>query len=197
MYHKIQGTCVWDFMSLEVTELEEGECAAFHWAVVFFGDEAVKLLLMTLQKLGSAKLPPAIVYIALVGSGLLMAHQMASQSTLRLERLCTLVTFEGADLSVDLHVSSHVVLRREHLVTQQAFDVLGALDMHVLHMLVQVGSVVGRVVTLGAVEQLGLVWEVCVMVYLRHTPARSMQATVLSKSSRCVQRNSLGWGVLC
>lgn len=39
--------------------------------------------------------------------------------------------------------------------------------MHVLHMLVQVGSVVGGVVTLGAVEQLGLIWEVCVVVDLQ------------------------------
>ena len=154
-------------MALEVAELEEGELAPFHGAVVLLGDEAVELLLVTLQELGSPELTLAVVYIALVGPGHLVAHQVAPQGALRLERLLTLVALEGAHLGVDLHVAPHVVLCGEHLVAQQAFDVLGALHVHVLHVLVQVRPVVGRVVALRAVEQLGLVREVRVVVDLK------------------------------
>lgn len=69
-------------MTLEVAEFEEGKFAPFNRTVVLLGDETVKLLLVTLQELGSPKLTLAVVYIALVGSGHLMAHQVAPQGAL-------------------------------------------------------------------------------------------------------------------
>jgi hypothetical protein len=69
-------------------------------------------------------------------------------------------------LSVNFHVTSHVVLGGEQLLTQHARDVSGSLYVHVLHMLVEVGTVVGRIVALLAVVQLGLVREMSMVVNL-------------------------------
>ena len=74
----------------------------------------------------------------------------------------------GSDGRVDLHVPPHVVFRAEHFLTLWTGDVSVSLDVHVLHVLVQVGPIVGGVVALLAVEQLGLVREVRVVVNLRH-----------------------------
>lgn len=153
-------------MSLEVTELKEGECAALHRTVIFLGNQAVELLLVALQELGGAELAIAVVDIALERAGHLVTHGVPLEGTGRLERLVALFTLVWAHLSMDLHVAPHVVFGREHLVARQALDVPWPLNVHVLHMLVQVGTIVGGVVTLLAVEQLGLVREVRVVVHL-------------------------------
>ena len=154
-------------MSLQVTQLEEGEPTPLHQTMVLLGNQAVEFFLVTLQELGRAELPLAVVYIALVRACNLVADQVTTQGALGLEGFIALVALEGAHLRVNLHVAAHVVLCGEELVAQEALDVAGPLHVHVLHMFVQVGAIVGGIVALVAVEQLGLVWEVGVVVNLQ------------------------------
>lgn len=61
--------------------LEEGIIATLNKAEEFFGDQAMKLLLVTLQELGGSEVPVASWDIACVRSGCCVDELMAFEGT--------------------------------------------------------------------------------------------------------------------
>jgi hypothetical protein len=98
-------------MPLEMAELEEGELAAFHRAVVLLWDQAMKLLLVALQELVGAEFSLAVTDVAFEGASDLVRHLMPSQRSGRLESFVALFTFVGTHLTTTNLIQIFILTR--------------------------------------------------------------------------------------